>query len=59
MWHSKIHTGSATASYAGAWSLEMESLGQLVAARKLRWAGHVARMGHERLPRRSLTAWVR
>ena len=37
----------------------MESLDQLVAARKLRWAGHVARMGHERLPRRFLTSWIR
>lgn len=39
--------------------LKMESLDQLVAARKLRWAGHVARMGHERLPRRFLTSWIR
>ena len=23
------------------------------------WAGHVARMGHERLPRRFLTSWIR
>ena len=37
----------------------MEALDQLVAARKLRWAGHVARMGHERLPRRFLTSWIR
>ena len=27
--------------------------------RQLRWAGHVARMGHERLPRKFLTSWVR
>ena len=39
--------------------LKMESLDQLIAARKLRWAGHVARMGHERLPRRFLTSWIR
>ena len=39
--------------------LKVESLDQLVAARKLRWAGHIARMGHERLPRRFLTSWVR
>ena len=39
--------------------LKMEALDQLVAARKLRWAGHVARMGHERLPRRFLTSWIR
>jgi len=39
--------------------LKIESLDQLVAARKLRWAGHVARMGHERLPRRFLTSWIR
>ena len=38
--------------------LKMETLDQLVAARKLRWAGHVSRMGHGRLPRRFLTAWV-
>ena len=29
-----------------------------VTRRQLRWAGHVSRMGPERLPRRLLSAWV-
>ena len=30
-----------------------------ISLRKLRWAGHVARMNMERLPRKFLTSWVR
>ena len=29
-----------------------------ICSRTLRWAGHVARMGPDRLPRRFITAWV-
>ena len=36
----------------------MESIDQYISERKLRWAGHVARMEHSRLPRKFLTSWV-
>ena len=39
--------------------LRVENIDFYVNLRMLRWAGHVARMGHERLPRRFLTSWVR
>lgn len=32
---------------------------RLISNRKLRWAGHVARMGMSRLPRKLLTSWVK
>ena len=34
------------------------SIDHLVAARQLRWAGHVARMGSERLPRLVMFSWL-
>ena len=37
----------------------METIDQYISERKLRWAGHVARMDHLRLPRKFLTSWVR
>jgi len=39
--------------------LKMETIDQYISERKLRWAGHVARMDHSRLPRKFLTSWVR
>ena len=39
--------------------MKIENLDNYISVRKLRWAGHVARMGHERLPRKFLTSWVR
>ena len=39
--------------------LKIEDLDHYASLRKLRWAGHVARMGHGRLPRKFLTSWVR
>ena len=39
--------------------LRVENIDFYVNLRMLCWAGHVARMGHERLPRRFLTSWVR
>ena len=38
--------------------LRLETLDFYVELRKLRWAGHVARMGYERIPRKFLTSWV-
>ena len=34
------------------------SIDTYVTRRQLRWLGHTARMGPERLPRKMLTAWV-
>ena len=39
--------------------MKMESMDHYISVRKLRWAGHVARMGPERLQRKFLTSWVR
>ena len=38
--------------------LELKSLDSYVVIRQLRWAGHVARMGMDRLPRKMLSSWV-
>ena len=38
--------------------LRLETLDFYVELRQLRWAGHVARMGYERIPRKLLTSWV-
>ena len=38
--------------------LGIESIDFYVTRRQLRWAGHVARMPFERLPRRMLSSWV-
>ena len=38
--------------------LGIETLDHYLTTRYLRWAGHVARMGMHRLPRRFLTGWV-
>ena len=37
--------------------LGLKSLETYVVKRQLQWAGHVARMGEHRLPRKLLTAW--
>ena len=39
--------------------LRLETIDVYIEQRKVRWAGHVARMGPERPPRKFLTAWVR
>ena len=39
--------------------LRLETIDVYIEQRKVRWAGHVARMGPERIPRKFLTAWVR
>ena len=38
--------------------LKSKSLDSYVVIRQLRWAGHVARMGMDRLPRKMLSSWV-
>ena len=38
--------------------IRLETLDFYVELRQLRWAGHVARMGYERTPRKFLTSWV-
>ena len=38
--------------------LGLESIDFYIARRQLRWAGHVARMPFDRLPRRMLSSWV-
>jgi len=39
--------------------MRLETMDFYVTLRVLRWAGHVARMGPERIPRKFLTSWVR
>jgi hypothetical protein len=39
--------------------LEICSIEDYYTSRLLRWTGHVARMGNQRIPRRLLTGWVR
>ena len=39
--------------------LRLEAIDVYIWYRQLRWADHVARMGHERFPRKFLTSWVR
>ena len=39
--------------------MRLETIDHYISLRKLRWAGHVARMNMERLPRKFLTSWVR
>ena len=38
--------------------LSLQSIDLYVNRRQLRWLGHVARMGPQRLPRKMLTSWV-
>ncbi len=38
--------------------LRLETIDVYIWYRQLRWAGHVARMGHERFPRKFLTSWA-
>lgn len=38
--------------------LKMLSIDSYVSKRQLRWLGHVARMGYDRLPRKLLSSWV-
>ena len=39
--------------------LSLSSIDTYITRRQLRWAGHVSRMDHRRLPRKMLSAWVR
>ena len=53
-WHTwKCRISAASVSQR----LGLESLETYVVKRQLQWAGHVARMGEHRLPRKLLTAW--
>ena len=54
--HTQKHRIS-TASLEG--KLGIASISSIIDDLCLRWAGHVARMGEDRLPRRFLTSWVR
>ena len=36
----------------------LKSIDTYVTQRQLRWAGHVARMSYDRLPRKMLSSWV-
>ena len=54
MWHTREYR-ITTASILQL--LEMRSIETYVVRRQLQWAGHVARMGEERLPRKHMTAW--
>ena len=38
--------------------LNMSPIDSYVSKRQLRWLGHVARMGYDRLPRKLLSSWV-
>ena len=39
--------------------LKLSSIDDYITTRQLRWAGHVARMPFNRLPRKMLSCWVR
>ena len=39
--------------------LGIRNIQAVIDDRRMRWAGHVARMGEGRLPRKFLTSWVR
>ena len=39
--------------------LNMKSIDKYILKRQLRWAGHVARMKGDRLPRKMMSSWVR
>ena len=38
--------------------LKLKSLDSYVVIRQLRWAGHVVRMGMNRLPRKMISSWI-
>ena len=52
-WHHHISSASLRDS------MRLETIDHYISLRKLRWAGHIARMNMERLPRKFLTSWVR
>ena len=54
MWHTQ-HCRITTASVLQL--LQLRSVETYVVRRQLQWAGHVARMGEHRLPRKFLTSW--
>jgi hypothetical protein len=54
MWHTREYR-ITTASVLKV--LGLRNVDTYVCRRQLQWAGHVARMGQERLPRRFLSAW--
>ncbi len=35
-----------------------ETIEEVIAAKRLRWVGHVARMGEDRLPKKLLFGWL-
>ena len=39
--------------------MKMETVDHYISLRKLRWAGHIARMAQDRAPRKFLTSWIR
>eukprot|EP00622_Pseudochattonella_farcimen_P006287 FR742073.1.p1 GENE.FR742073.1~~FR742073.1.p1 ORF type:complete len:131 (-),score=0.13 FR742073.1:118-510(-) len=39
--------------------MKLETIDHYISLRKLRWAGHIARMAQDRAPRKFLTSWVR
>jgi hypothetical protein len=53
-WHVREY-GITTASMQKV--MQLRSIETYVCRRQLQWAGHLARMGPDRLPRRMLTAW--
>ena len=55
-WHTRIHRIS-TAELLN--RLRLSTIDTYVTRRQLRWAGHVARMNYDRLPRKMLSSWVR
>ena len=54
MWHTREYNITTAAVLK---VLGLRNIETYVCRRQLQWAGHVARMGMERLPRRFLTAW--
>ena len=39
--------------------MKLETIYHYISLRKLRWAGHIARMAQDRAPRKFLTSWIR
>ena len=53
--HKRQHTPTMASLFA---KLHVHNMDHYLNTRYIRWAGHVARMSENRLPRRMLTAWV-
>ena len=54
-WHTRIHRISNDDLLS---RLDLKSIDSYVTRRQMQWAGHLARMPYERLPRKMMTSWA-